>query len=97
MIIIHLPDTSILPTILGLYRLPNLAYQKRQRDHFEFYMETQRKVLDLHLYDCFRANKAMSAWGVEPRVPFLDADFLEVAMNINPEEKMIKKATLWEF
>jgi asparagine synthase (glutamine-hydrolysing) len=57
----------------------------------EFYDETVDKLSRLHMYDCLRCNKAMSAWGVEPRVPFLDADFLEVAMNIDPEEKMIKK------
>ena len=57
----------------------------------EFYDETVDKISRLHMYDCLRCNKAMSAWGVEPRVPFLDADFLEVAMNLSPEEKMIKK------
>jgi len=57
----------------------------------EFYDETVDKISRLHMYDCLRCNKAMSAWGVEPRVPFLDADFLEVAMNLAPEEKMIKK------
>jgi len=57
----------------------------------EFYDETVDKLSRLHMYDCLRCNKAMSAWGVEPRVPFLDADFLEVAMNLNPEEKMIHK------
>ena len=57
----------------------------------EFYDETVDKISRLHMYDCLRCNKAMSAWGVEPRVPFLDADFLEVAMNVKPEEKMIKK------
>lgn len=57
----------------------------------EFYDETVDKISRLHMYDCLRCNKAMSAWGVEPRVPFLDADFLEVAMNIKPEEKMIRK------
>lgn len=56
----------------------------------EFMDETIDKISRLHMYDCLRCNKAMSAWGVEPRVPFLDADFLEVAMNLNPEEKMIK-------
>jgi asparagine synthase (glutamine-hydrolysing) len=55
----------------------------------EFMDETVDKLSRLHMYDCLRCNKAMSAWGVEPRVPFLDADFLEVAMNLNPEEKMI--------
>jgi asparagine synthase (glutamine-hydrolysing) len=57
----------------------------------EFYDETVDKISRLHMYDCLRCNKAMSAWGVEPRVPFLDADFLETAMNLAPEEKMIKK------
>jgi len=57
----------------------------------ELYDETVDKISRLHMYDCLRCNKAMSAWGVEPRVPFLDADFLEVAMNLDPEEKMIRK------
>ena len=57
----------------------------------ELYDETVDKLSRLHMYDCLRCNKAMSAWGVEPRVPFLDADFLEVAMNLDPEEKMIRK------
>ncbi|EFL91369.1 asparagine synthetase B [Candidatus Regiella insecticola LSR1] len=50
--------------------------------------ETVRKLQALHQYDCARANKAMSAWGVEARVPFLDKNFLEVAMRINPQDKM---------
>ena len=41
------------------------------------------------MYDCLRCNKSMSAWGVEPRVPFLDADFLDLAMDLDPQEKMI--------
>eukprot|EP00581_Thalassiosira_minuscula_P008138 CAMPEP_0183707318 /NCGR_PEP_ID=MMETSP0737-20130205/3921_1 /TAXON_ID=385413 /ORGANISM="Thalassiosira miniscula, Strain CCMP1093" /LENGTH=599 /DNA_ID=CAMNT_0025934949 /DNA_START=77 /DNA_END=1876 /DNA_ORIENTATION=+ len=57
----------------------------------EFYDETVDKISRLHMYDCLRANKAMSAWGVEPRCPFLDADFLQVAMNMDPKEKMIVK------
>ena len=52
--------------------------------------ETIDKLSRLYMYDCLRCNKAMSAWGVEPRVPFLDADFLDVAMNLDPELKMIK-------
>lgn len=56
--------------------------------------ELQAELLDkidrLHLYDCLRANKATSAWGVEARVPFLDSDFLDEAMTIRPEEKMIR-------
>jgi asparagine synthase (glutamine-hydrolysing) len=55
----------------------------------EFFDETVDKLSRLHMHDCLRCNKAMSAWGVEPRVPFLDADFLDVAMNLDPAEKMI--------
>ncbi|MCE9872135.1 MAG: asparagine synthase B [Hafnia alvei] len=54
----------------------------------EFHEETVRKLLALHMYDCARANKAMSAWGVEARVPFLDKKFLDVAMRLNPQDKM---------
>ena len=53
-----------------------------------FHEETVRKLERLHWYDCLRANKAMAAWGVEARVPFLDRAFLDVAMQINPAEKM---------
>ncbi|MEZ4743667.1 MAG: asparagine synthase B [Bdellovibrionota bacterium] len=55
----------------------------------EFYQETVRKISKLHLYDCLRANKSMASWGVEARVPFLDLEFIEYAMNIRPEDKMI--------
>lgn len=54
----------------------------------EFHEENVRKLAALHMYDCARANKAMSAWGVEARVPFLDKQFLDVAMRINPADKM---------
>ncbi|KAK5035979.1 asparagine synthetase [Exophiala sideris] len=57
----------------------------------EFHKETVRRVKNLHLSDCLRANKSTSAWGLEARVPFLDKQFLEVAMNIDPAEKMITK------
>ncbi|MDD6778082.1 MAG: asparagine synthase B [Bacteroidales bacterium] len=50
--------------------------------------ETVRKIKELHLYDCLRANKSLSAWGVEGRVPFLDKEFLDVAMRVNPNDKM---------
>ena len=53
-----------------------------------FHEETVRKLSKLHLYDCLRANKSLSAWGVEGRVPFLDKEFLDVAMRTNPEAKM---------
>ncbi|MXP56276.1 asparagine synthase B [Pantoea sp. Mhis] len=54
----------------------------------EFHEENVRKLLSLHMYDCARVNKAMSAWGIEARVPFLDKKFLDVAMRINPKDKM---------
>ena len=54
----------------------------------EFHEETVRKLSKLHLYDCLRANKALAAWGVEGRVPFLDKEFLDVAMRINTTDKM---------
>ncbi|KAJ8523395.1 hypothetical protein ON010_g17585 [Phytophthora cinnamomi] len=54
-----------------------------------FHKETVAKLQALHQYDCLRANKATSAWGLEARVPFLDADFLDLAMNIDTREKMI--------
>ncbi|KAB2080804.1 hypothetical protein ES319_A05G091200v1 [Gossypium barbadense] len=57
----------------------------------EFHRETCRKIKALHQYDCLRANKATSAWGLEVRVPFLDKEFLNVAMSIDPKSKMIKK------
>lgn len=57
----------------------------------EFHKETCRKLKALHLYDCLRANKSTSAWGLEARVPFLDRDFVNLAMSIDPAEKMINK------
>ncbi|MBQ2460214.1 MAG: asparagine synthase B [Bacteroidaceae bacterium] len=54
----------------------------------DFHEETVRKLSKLHLYDCLRANKSLAAWGVEGRVPFLDREFLDVAMRTNPEAKM---------
>ena len=59
-----------------------------------FHEETVRKLGKLHLYDCLRANKSLSAWGVEGRVPFLDKEFLDVAMRTNPEAKMCPGATM---
>lgn len=55
----------------------------------EFHDETVRKLGKLHLYDCLRANKALMSWGIEGRVPFLDKEFMDVAMNVNPKDKMI--------
>ena len=54
----------------------------------EFHEELVRKMSKLHLYDCLRANKSLMAWGVEGRVPFLDKDFIDVAMGLNPTDKM---------
>ncbi len=55
----------------------------------EFHEETVRKLDKLHMYDCLRANKSLMAWGIEGRVPFLDKEFMDVAMRINPQDKMI--------
>ncbi len=57
----------------------------------EFHKETVRKLDKLHQYDCLRANKSLAAWGIEGRVPFLDKEFIDVAMQINPQDKMINK------
>ena len=59
-----------------------------------FHEECVRKISKLHLYDCLRANKSLSAWGVEGRVPFLDKEFMDVAMRINPEAKMAKNGKM---
>lgn len=55
----------------------------------EFHEETVRKLDKLHMYDCLRANKSLAAWGIEGRVPFLDKEFMDVAMRLNPQDKMI--------
>ena len=60
----------------------------------DFHEETVRKLGKLYLYDCLRANKSLSAWGVEGRVPFLDKEFLDVAMRTNPEAKMCPGQTM---
>ena len=60
----------------------------------EFHKETVRKLSKLHQYDCLRANKSLAAWGVEGRVPFLDKEFLDVAMRLNPEAKMCPGNTM---
>jgi asparagine synthase (glutamine-hydrolysing) len=54
----------------------------------DFHDETVRKLSKLHLYDCLRANKSLAAWGVEGRVPFLDKEFMDIAMRLNPADKM---------
>ena len=63
-------------------------YFHKAPDARAFHEETVRKLSKLHLYDCLRANKSLAAWGVEGRVPFLDTEFLDIAMRTNPEAKM---------
>lgn len=63
-------------------------YFHKAPDAKSLHEETVRKLSKLHLYDCLRANKALAAWGVEGRVPFLDKEFMDVAMRINPKDKM---------
>ncbi len=65
-----------------------LYFHKAPNDK-EFHEETVRKLSKLHMYDCLRANKSLAAWGIEGRVPFLDKEFMDVAMRINPKDKMI--------
>jgi asparagine synthase (glutamine-hydrolysing) len=55
----------------------------------EFHEENVRKLEKLHMYDCLRANKSLASWGIEGRVPFLDKEFMDVAMRLNPKDKMI--------
>ncbi len=65
-----------------------LYFHKAPNAH-EFHDETVRKLDKLYQYDCLRANKSLAAWGIEGRVPFLDKEFMDVAMQINPQDKMI--------
>ncbi len=60
----------------------------------EFHKETVRKLDTLHLYDNLRANKSLAAWGIEGRVPFLDKEFMDVAMRLNPQDKMCGKGKM---
>ncbi len=69
-------------------------YFHKAPDARSFHEETVRKLSKLHLYDCLRANKSLAAWGVEGRVPFLDKEFLDVAMRLNPETKMCPGKTI---
>ncbi|KAL6714914.1 asparagine synthetase [Lecanora helva] len=66
-------------------------------DKSAFHAETVRRVKNLHLSDCLRANKSTAAWGVEARVPFLDKEFMENAMNVDPVEKMIVKGRIEKY
>lgn len=69
-------------------------YFHKAPDAKSFHDETVRKIGKLYLYDCLRANKSLAAWGVEGRVPFLDKEFLDVAMNFNPSAKMAPGKTI---
>ena len=64
-------------------------YFHKAPDSRAFHEETVRKLDKLHLYDCLRANKSLAAWGIEGRVPFLDKEFMDIAMRMNPKDKMI--------
>lgn len=66
-------------------------YFHKAPNEIEFYHETVDKVMNLSKYDCLRANKALAAWGVEGRVPFLSREFLDFVMSIPPKFKMIDK------
>ncbi|HEY3384193.1 MAG TPA: asparagine synthase B [Vicinamibacterales bacterium] len=68
-----------------------LYFHKAPNGH-ELHDETVRKIQKLHLYDCLRANKASCAWGVEARVPYLDREFLDVAMSLDPDVKIPRNA-----
>lgn len=69
-------------------------YFHKAPDARAFHEETVRKLSKLYLYDCLRANKSLAAWGVEGRVPFLDKEFLDIAMRLNPEAKMCPGKTI---
>jgi len=72
-------------------------YFHKAPDAKAFHEETVRKLSKLHLYDCLRANKSLAAWGIEGRVPFLDKEFMDVAMRLNPEEKMAKNGRMEKY
>ncbi len=69
-------------------------YFHKAPDASAFHEETVRKLSKLYMYDCLRANKSLAAWGVEGRVPFLDKEFLDVAMRLNPAAKMCPGKTI---
>lgn len=72
-------------------------YFHKAPDREEFHRETIRKISLLSKYDCLRANKSTAAWGVESREPFLDLDFLQLAMSIDPAEKMIREGRIEKY
>ncbi|HVN70971.1 MAG TPA: asparagine synthase B [Desulfomonilia bacterium] len=72
-------------------------YFHKAPDAREFHEETVRKLSMLSKYDCLRANKSLAAWGVEGRVPFLDKEFMDIAMRLNPEDKMCKNGRMEKY
>jgi len=72
--------------VFGGYLYFHMAPNREELHH-----ETVRKLQKLSKYDCLRANKSMAAWGIETRVPFLGKEFLEYAMNFDPEDKMCSR------
>ena len=72
-------------------------YFHKAPDAEEFHKETVRKLSKLHQYDCLRANKSLASWGVEGRVPFLDKEFMDVAMRINPTDKMASNGKIEKY
>ncbi len=74
--------------------LAGYLYFHKAPDAKAFHEETVRKLGKLYLYDCLRANKSLAAWGIEGRVPFLDKEFLDVAMGMNPVLKMCPDKTI---
>jgi asparagine synthase (glutamine-hydrolysing) len=76
---------------------PGYLYFHAAPDARSFHQECVRRVKNLHTADCLRANKSTMAWGLEARVPFLDKDFLEVAMNVDATEKMFSKGSSQQF
>jgi asparagine synthase (glutamine-hydrolysing) len=69
-------------------------YFHKAPDAQALHEETLRKISKLHLYDCLRANKSLAAWGVEGRVPFLDKEFIDVAMRLNPQDKLSRNGRM---
>ncbi|KAH8066617.1 hypothetical protein JL722_1064 [Aureococcus anophagefferens] len=83
------PDGAAKEGEIPNFKGSDLGHFPLAPDAGELFAELKDKVKQLYIYDCLRANKSTMAWGVEARVPFLDADFLDVAMSIDPREKMI--------
>uniref|UniRef100_A0A7N0UYY9 Asparagine synthetase domain-containing protein n=1 Tax=Kalanchoe fedtschenkoi TaxID=63787 RepID=A0A7N0UYY9_KALFE len=83
-------ERAVLKRLMTDVPFGGYLYLHKAPNKDELHQETCRKIKALHLYDCLRANKSTSAWGLEARVPFLDKEFINVAMSIDPEWKMIR-------